>query len=123
MKRDNKDFKLTDEARYMLAKQRVNVPVTVLDRTIVDAELMLDGTGLEYLYTESKYSTVTDTLVGMNGGVADGRYIDIVYTKATGMPEEYVYYNHFAYAGADRLPSRMTLTFANGDKGNYFISY
>ena len=47
MKRDNKDFKLTDEARYMLAKQRVNVPVTVLDRTIVDAELMLDGTGLE----------------------------------------------------------------------------
>ena len=123
-KTGDKDFKLTNEKTYMLAKQRVNVPVTVLDRTIIDAELELGETGLKYLYSDSsKYSTITDTLVGMNSGVADGRYIDIVYNKATGMPVEYIYYNHFAYAGADRLPDSMTLTFANGDKGEYFITY
>ncbi len=116
------NFALTTETRYMIAKQRVNIPVTVLDRTIADAELLLDDTDLEYLYSDSsKYSTITDTLVGKTNG--DGRYIDIVYNKATGMPEQYVYYNHFAYVGADKLPDTMRLTFANGDVGDYHITY
>lgn len=120
----NPNFALTNEKRYMLAKQRVNIPVTVLDRTIADAELLLGNTDLEYLYSDSsKYSTITDTLVGKTNGAYDGRYIDIVYNKATGMPEQYVYNNHFAYVGANKLPDTMQLTFVNGDVGKYYITY
>ena len=79
---DNADFELTDEKTYMLAKQAVNVPVTVLDRTIADAELMLGEATLQLVYTDwSKYSTVTDTLVGVDR--ADGRYVDIIYDRAS----------------------------------------
>lgn len=121
-KTGNKDFALTTETTYMLARQAVNVPVTVLDRTIVDGLLMLDETTLQYAFTDANsYSTITDTLVG--AGRNDGRYIDIVYDKVSGMPKEYVYYNHMAYIGADALPKSMTLTFANGDKGLYHLTY
>lgn len=121
-KTGNKDFALTTETTYMLARQAVNVPVTVLDRTIVDGLLMLDETTLQYAFTDANsYSTITDTLVG--AGRNDGRYIDIVYDKVSGMPKEYVYYNHMAYIGADALPKSMTLTFANGDKGLYYLTY
>ncbi|MGN0744881.1 MAG: Ig-like domain-containing protein [Christensenellales bacterium] len=119
---DNADFELTDEKTYMLAKQAVNVPVTVLDRTIADAELMLGETTLQLVYSDwSKYSTVTDTLVSVDR--ADGRYVDIIYDRASGMPKEYVIYNHMAYIGADALPSTIKLTFANGDTGNYRLTY
>ena len=121
-KTGNADFALTDETTYMLARQAVNVPVTVLDRTIVDAELMLDETTLQNVYSDaSKYSTITDTLVGKDRN--DGRYIDIVYDRTSGMPKEYVYYNHMAYIGANALPSSMKLTFANGDVGTYRLTY
>ena len=120
MRKVNADFELTNEKRYHLAMQKVNVPVTVLDRTVVDAELFMEGTGLTVTNTEEKYSTITDTLVGE---VGTGRYIDIVYDKNSGMPTEYVYYNQFAYIGGDKLPHTMILTFASGEKGEYYITY
>ncbi len=110
--------------RVYLATQRINVPVTVVDRTIEDAEFEI-GSHLEYLYTEEKYATITDTIVGVdaNGERLDGRYLDIVYDRESGLPEKVVFYNRYSYVGEDKLPKQIRFTFASGDIKTYYVTY
>jgi len=111
--------------RVRLAIQEFNLPVTVLNRQITQAEFLFNDK-LEKVYVDSdKYSTETTTYVGVDalGNRNDGRYIEITNDKSTGLPEEILYYNRFAYLANAGLANSIRLTFASGDSFTYYVDF
>ncbi|MDE5602099.1 MAG: hypothetical protein K2J16_06345 [Clostridia bacterium] len=108
--------------RVYLASQRFNVPVTVLNREIVSSSLVFNDR-MEELYVTNKNSSYTTTFVGIdNGGNrAEGSYVDVTTSKSTGLPEEIVFYNKFAYSENGGLAGSILLNFASGDTSTYLL--
>ncbi|MDE6060969.1 MAG: hypothetical protein K2G31_05835, partial [Clostridia bacterium] len=110
--------------RVYLASQRFNVPVTVLNREIVSSSLVFNDR-MEELYVTNKNSSYTTTFVGIDnsGNRADGRYIDVTTDKSTGLPEEIIFYNKYAYAENGGLAGNILLNFASGDTSTYLLEF
>ncbi|MDE7372480.1 MAG: hypothetical protein K2N18_00285, partial [Clostridia bacterium] len=111
---------INDKQTYRRVEQKFNLPVTILDRTVVSSELVLTK-AFEELYVEEKYATITRTIVGVDelGEHTDGRYMDIVKSKSTGLPTQMVFYNRYSYVGEEGLPKQIRLSYANGDVMTY----
>ena len=102
----------TTRADGVKVTQNVTIPVTIMNRTVVDTDFNpeLEGSDWEFLYSDtSKSATTTDTYRSEHG-----EYFNIVFsTKAGEHPDQFIFENQFSYRGLEGLPSKY-LTQSSG---------
>jgi hypothetical protein len=112
----------TTRADGVKVTQNVTIPVTIMNRTVVDTDFNpeLEGSDWEFLYTDtSKSATTTDTYRSEHG-----EYFNIVFsTKAGEHPEQFIFENQFSYRGLEGLPKMIEFTFENDEIRNYALTY
>lgn len=99
------------------AVQYVNIPVTIINRTVIKTEFVMNGGYVNSGTLEKKLTTVET-----HTSIASSQIIETVYDKETGKPIRMTFKNPFSYS-ADELPRQVVLTFASGERRSYNLTW